>query len=77
MSFVADDQVPVGLLEFGLGIFVPAQRVETADGQGDFVEPVSGSCRLKGIVGHDLERQVELAVEFVLPLLRPGCRGRR
>ena len=69
VGFVADDQVPVGLLELGLGIFVPAQLVEPADGQGDFVEPVSGSGRLQGVIGHDLERQVELAVEFVLPLL--------
>ena len=69
VGFVADDQVPVGLLEFGLGIFVPAQLVEAADGQGDFVEPVAGSGRFQGVVGHDLERQVELAVEFVLPLL--------
>ena len=33
MGLVADDQVPVGLLQFGLGIFVPAERVEAANGQ--------------------------------------------
>ena len=33
VGFVADDQVPVGLLEFGLDVFVAAQLVEAADGQ--------------------------------------------
>jgi len=68
VSLVADDQIPVGPLNFGLGIFVPAEHVEAADGQGDFVEPVAGPCRLQGVVGHDLERQEEFAVELVLPL---------
>ena len=33
VGFVADDQVPVGLLELGLDVFVAAQLVEAADGQ--------------------------------------------
>ena len=33
VGFVADDQVPVGLLELGLDIFVAAELVEPADGQ--------------------------------------------
>ena len=69
MGFVADDQVPIGLLELGLGVFVPAQLVEPANGQWRFVEPVAGAGGLQSVVGHDLERQVKLAVEFVLPLL--------
>ena len=36
---------------------------------GVFVEPVAGAGRFQRVVGHDLERQVEPAVEFVLPLL--------
>ena len=69
VGFVADDQVPVGLLELGLGILVAAELVETANGQGVLAEPVAGSCGFERVIGHDLERQVEPAVEFVLPLL--------
>ena len=47
VGFVADDQVPVGLLELGLDVFVAAQLVEAADGQGILVEPVAGSGRLR------------------------------
>ena len=69
MRFVADDEVPVGLLQLGLGILVAAELVEPADGQRVFGEPVAGAGRFELVVGHDLEGQVEPAVELVLPLL--------
>ena len=69
VGLVADDQVPVGLLELGLDVLVAAQLVEPADGQGVLLEPVAGAGRFELVVGHDLERQVEPAVQFVLPLL--------
>ena len=69
VSFVADDQVPVGLLELDLRVLVAAELVETTNDQSVLAEPVAGACGFDRVICHDVERQVEPAVEFVLPLL--------
>ena len=45
------------------------KSVETADQQVAFVERVAGTGSLDHVAAHDVEPQVELGVEFLLPLL--------
>lgn len=69
VSFVADDQIPVGLLELLLKVFVTAQFIEAADDEVVLLEPVARSGRFQLVVRHNLKRQMEPAFHFVLPLL--------
>jgi len=69
VGLVTDDEIPVGLLQLGLDVLVAAELVESGDDERVFVEPVAGPGGFELVVGHDLEGQVEPAVEFVLPLL--------
>ena len=75
MSLIADDQVPIGLLELGLDVLVAAQLVEATDDERVLVEPVAGPGCFELVVGHDLERKVEPAVQLVLPLLDEAPRA--
>ena len=54
--------------EFDLGVVVAGELVQPGDGKVVFEEPVAGACRFELVVGHDLEREAEAAVELVLPL---------
>ena len=69
VGLVADDEVPVRLLQLGLDVLVAAELVEAADGQRVLREPVPGPGRFQRVVGQDLERELEAAVQLVLPLL--------
>src|SRR5947209_7529938 len=69
VRLVTNDQVPVGFLQLDLNVFVPAEFIESANCQWMFLKPVSGGRCFERIVSHDVERQVEAAAEFVLPLL--------
>ena len=77
VGLVADHEVPAGIgrLEFLLHILVARELVETGDDQVGFQEPVAGAGGLELVVGEDLERQVEAAVELVLPLLGQAARA--
>jgi hypothetical protein len=71
VRLVADDQVPAAIreLELLLQVFVAGELVEAGDHQVVLLEPVAGTRGLELVVGEDLERQLEAAVELVLPLL--------
>ena len=71
VSFVADDEVPatVGRLQLLLHVVVARELVEAGDDEVGFQEPIAGPRRFQLIVGQDIERQVESAIQFVLPLL--------
>jgi len=69
VGLIAHHQIPVGGLQLLLHILVAAELVEAADRERVLAEPVSGARRLVRVVGHDLEGQMEAAVELVLPLL--------
>ncbi len=69
MGFIADYQIPVGLLQLGVERLVTAELVKATDHQGVLLEPVARAGGFQLVVCHDLERQVEAAVQFVLPLL--------
>ena len=58
-----------GRLELLLDVLVARELVEPGDDEVGFEEPVAGAGGLELVVGQDLERQVEAAVELVLPLL--------
>jgi hypothetical protein len=51
-----------------LDVLVAAEPVEPTDRQRVLAEPVAGPCCFHRIIGHDLERQVKSAVQFILPL---------
>ena len=68
VCFVTDYKVPIRGLQFLLYFFVSAELVETTDGEWVLREPVPGSGRLVLVIGHDLERQVEAPIKFILPL---------
>ncbi len=70
VRLVHDHEVPVAAgLELGLHVLVAAELVEAGDDEVVLVEPVAGAGRLELVVGQDLERELELVVELVLPLL--------
>ena len=59
----------VGRLELRLHVLVARELVEPGDDEVGLEEPVAGARGLELVVGEDLEREVEAAVELVLPLL--------
>ena len=70
VRFVADHEVPLARgEELGLEVLVAAQHVETGDPEAGFVERIAGAARLDPVARQDSEFEVELLVEFVLPLL--------
>jgi hypothetical protein len=71
VRFVADDQVPpaVRCLELLLNVLITRKLIEPGNHQIGFQEPVAGASSLQLVVGQNFERQVEAAIEFVLPLL--------
>jgi len=52
-----------------LYVFVTAQLVEAADSERILLEPVTRAGGFELVVGEDLERELEFAVQLVLPLL--------
>ena len=55
--------------QLGLEVLVAAQHVEAGDPEAALVEGVAGAARLDPIAGQDLEVEVELLGQLVLPLL--------
>ena len=58
-----------GACELLLHVLVARELVEPGDDEVVLEEPVAGAGGFELVVGQDLERQVEAAVELVLPLL--------
>src|SRR5256885_3413925 len=75
MRLIHYDEVPVGLLKLRLGIFIPTELIEAADGQIGLGEGVATAGSLKAVVRDNLEGQMEAAVQFVLPLLNETARA--
>ena len=71
VGLVADHQVVAAIpgAQLGLDLLVAGQLVQPRDGQVVFQEPVAAARRLQLVVGQDVERQIEAAVQLVLPLL--------
>ena len=71
VGLVAHDQVParVGRLQLLLHVLVARQLVQPRDDQVGLQEPVAGASGFELVVGQDLERKLEPAVQLVLPLL--------
>ena len=64
-----------GACQLLLHVLVAAQLVEPGDDEVVLQEPVAGAGRFELVVGQDLERQMEAAVELVLPLLGEAARA--
>ena len=77
MGLVADNEVPptIGRLQLQLHILIASEFVEPRDNEIGFQEPIAGPRRFELVVGQDFERQIETAIELVLPLLgeAPGA----
>ena len=71
VRFVADDEIPAAIrrLQLLLHVLVARQLVEPGDDEVGFQEPIAGARRFQLVVGQDFERQMEAAVQLVLPLL--------
>ena len=71
MGLVADDEVPPTFrrAELGLHVLVPRELVEPGNGEVVFQEPVAAAGGFELVVGDDLEWELELARQLVLPLL--------
>lgn len=71
VGLVADDQViaAVGGTKLVLHIFISRQLVQPGNRKIVLKEPVAGAGGFEFVIGKDLERQVEAAVHFILPLL--------
>src|SRR6476661_6767745 len=69
MSFVANDEVPVGIGQFRLNVLIAAELIQATDSHRIFSEPVSRTGRFELVVRQDFERKLEPLIEFVLPLL--------
>ena len=78
VRLVADDEVPAAIGRLRASACTSSLRdelVEPGDDEVGFQEPVAGARRFELVVGQDLERQVEAAVELVLPLLGEAARA--
>ena len=71
VRLVAHDEVEAAVrrLELVLDVLVAGELVEPGDGEVGLQEPVAGAGRFELVVRQDVERQVEPAVQLVLPLL--------
>ncbi len=75
MRLVAHHEVPfLRCYQPSLHIGVAAEHVEAGDKQVVFGKRIAGSRRFKLVSGEDVERQAELLVKLVLPLLHEATR---
>ena len=70
MGFVADDKVPAAIrgLKLLLDVFIAGQLVQPRDDQIVFQKPVAGSGCFQLVIGQDVERKMEPAIQLILPL---------
>src|SRR3546814_21003704 len=70
VGLVADDQVPLlRCRELLLEFLVPGQDVEADDQAVPVIERIAGARGLDHVSGQDVELEIELLAELVLPLL--------
>src|ERR1022692_213652 len=69
VGLVTNDEVPIGVRQLCLNVFIAAQLIEAADGHRILSEPVSSTRRFKFVVCQNLEGKLKPLIEFVLPLL--------
>ena len=75
MGFIADDQVPFPRThELLLKLLVARQHVETDDQPIPVAERIARPRVLDHVAGEDVELEIELLAEFVLPLLNQAAR---
>ena len=75
VRFVAHDQIPLlRSFEEALEVFISAQHVEPDDQTIRIVEGVPGARGFDSIASQQIEGQVELRSELVLPLLHQAAR---
>ena len=71
MRLIANDEVPsaVGRLQLLLYVLVAGELVEPRNDEVRFKKPVAGARSFQLVVGQNFERQIQTAVELILPLL--------
>jgi len=61
VRFIADDQVPIGYLQFSLEFIAPADLIQTNDDQIVFGERIPASRGLDSITAQNIERSWNLS----------------
>ncbi len=69
VRLVYDDQVPIAALELLLQAVIAGDLVQADDGPVLFQEGVAADGGFVGLAGQDLEPQLELEPELILPLV--------
>ena len=77
MRFITNYEIPVTIRrqQLLLDILITRKLVETGDDKVGLQEPVAGTCGLQLVVGKNLERKIETAVQLVLPLFSKAARA--
>src|SRR5216683_4371402 len=69
VRLVYDDQIPLGLLQFGLDVFIAGQFIQSGDSQRGFGKGIARNGSLQAVVRENVKGNVKAQVELILPLL--------
>ncbi len=75
MGLIANDQVPIRLLQLGLDGHITAQLIQAGNGKAVLSKPVAGASRFQLIMGQNLKGELEAMVEFILTTLHQTARA--
>ena len=75
MGLIANDQVPIRLLQPGLDGHITAQLIQAGNGKVVLSKPVAGARRFQISMGQNLKGGLEALVEFILPPLHQTARA--
>ena len=73
VGLVDDDEIPLGLRQLGLEDLVARELVHARDQQRVLLERRGAEHRLAELRGEDLEREPELQIQLVLPLVHQAA----
>ena len=62
VGLIADDQIPISLLEFLLEVVITAEFIKSGNDQTHFGEGVAGAGRFDAVVGEDIEGKVKFVM---------------
>ena len=74
MCFVDNDQVPLGVLELFLEIFIAGELVQTADKLVGFIKEVARRTLFLFFTAENLELDAKFLQQFILPLFGESAR---
>ena len=75
MCLIDDDQVPLGVFQFFLIVFVAGELIESTDELVAFIKVVTAGTLFLFLPTEDIKLDTELFQQFVLPLFGQGAGG--